>query len=545
MRGADELACQRDGSTSRAVLGEGLGALRPVAWTSPMLVSSCPRRTSPARQAGARLGPLSNPVARAPRVLMVQDSFFPAIGGAEIHVANLARSLRSLGHQVTIVTTTPGPGHWEGFTVHRFPALEGGGRRCLVRLPAHLPRLYSLVAEHDVVHCHFTFFCSAVLAVVNAGRRPLIVTLHGLGTLDSSVSNRPGKRLFRWLSLKAADRILATSAELAAVAWRTTSAEKVAIVPNGVDTKANGAARTGGGTLVTDRSPQRRSVGEGPVEVTVVAVRRLDPKNGVQYLVEAAPELLRLLGPSLRVRIVGDGPLMAYLRDRAHQLHVGGVVEFLGSLPNEQALAVIDSADVAVLPSSAESSSIAALEAMGRGKPVVASAVGALPELLGWGRRGLLVPLFDRATSDYAAPLTLPPERISALAHATARVALDRDLAERLGRAAQDYVRAHHDWSTVARQVAGSYQEALAHRGRSRLATRRRKEPPAARRGQPPWSPSRAGAATPVLGARPGRLRRPSKASRPAGPLMTRSSDDVKMAQLDHRLIHRLRDMLD
>lgn len=382
-------------------------------------------------------------------------------------MANLARSLRSLGHDVTIVTATPGPAEWEGLAVHRLPSLTWAGAASLLRVRAHIPELSALVADSDVVHCHYTFFLTALLALVNFGRKPLVVTLHGLGTLDSSVQGRPGKAIFRWLSFKAADSVLATSSEMAGVAQRFTAPGRITVVENGVWANAGPAA--GGPPPGPDRSGPSLDGGTTG-GATVVAVRRLEPKNGVQYLVEAAPELVELLGPGVRIRIVGDGALAPYLVRRIGELGVDDVVELMGSLPNEEAMEVMRSADVVVLPSSAESSSIAALEAMSLAKPVVASAVGALPELLGRGERGVLVRLFDRETSDYDAPLTLTSERISLLARAIAGVVTDTEKAATLGRSAQSYVRSHHDWMVVGRRVAAAYQAAAASPGPLRKA---------------------------------------------------------------------------
>jgi glycosyltransferase involved in cell wall biosynthesis len=380
-------------------------------------------------------------------VLLVQDSFLPDIGGAEIHVANLARALRSRGHQVSVATATPGPAEWESVPVHRFPGLQGGGRQAIVRLPVALPRLAGLIWRHDVVHCHFSFFLAAVCALTPRPGRPLVVSLHGLGTLDSSVAGRAHLEAYRWISLKGATRVVATSPELAAVACRFTAAERVVFIPNGVDTEVVDH----GGPSVGDGEPAR-----------VVAVRRLEPKNGVQYLIEAVPELVRRLDGQVQVVIAGDGSLGPWLRERVAALGVDNHVVFLGQLDNDAALAVMDAATVVVFPSSAESTSIAALEAMARGKPVVASAVGAFPELIG-DERGVLVRLFDRTSSDYNAPATLPPARLSALAAAVARVVAQPELAERLGRQAQDYVRRVHDWRVIAGAVERCYYDALDH----------------------------------------------------------------------------------
>ena len=78
--------------------------------------------------------------------------------------------------------------------------------------------------------------------------------------------------------------------------------------------------------------------------------------------------------------------------------------------------------------------------------------------MLGEEQRGLLVPLFDRETSDYDAPLTLPQERIQALADAVIRLVQEADLRHNLGTAGRAYVIEHFDWSQIAAQTEQVYR---------------------------------------------------------------------------------------
>ncbi|MDI6773165.1 MAG: glycosyltransferase family 4 protein [bacterium] len=375
------------------------------------------------------------------KVLLAQETFLPKLGGAEVHVWQLSRVLRSRGCEITIATATPGETQHDGIPVYRFPLLRSQGPKAIAALPIYLPRLATLVASHDVIHGHYTALLSAVVGTLARilGRR-FVVTLHGYGTLESSVRASPWLRMWRRLAFRAADTVIATSPEIADVARNFVQPSRVVFIPNGVDT--------------TQFAPTH---GDPPPPVRVVSIRRLVPKNGVQYLVDAIPQVLAGSPVPVEFWIVGDGPLRDRLVERARGLGVEHAVRFLGSLENRQVREVLARAHIVVFPSSAESISIAALEAMSMRKAVVASSVGGFPELLGNDERGLLVPLFDRVASDYQAPPHLPPERLRALADAILRLITDEELARTLGRRARAYVQEQMDWRMIATRVMEVY----------------------------------------------------------------------------------------
>jgi glycosyltransferase involved in cell wall biosynthesis len=382
-------------------------------------------------------------MAESLRIGMLVDTYLPVIGGAEIHVLELSRALRASGDTPVVCTATSSDGDPQQgeFPVTRIPALHYSGWRTWLRLPFALPALLRFICNVDVVHCHYTFF----LAMLGTGLGKLlgkrtVVTLHGLGTLDSSVGSSTMMRFFRWASLRWADVVIATSDEMRSVAMRFVPDERIVIISNGVDT-----AR-----YISAPKPASQ-------EFVILTMRRLAPKNGVQYLVEAAPAVIAAL-PQASFWVAGEGKLEAYIRQRVAELGMEANFRFIGMVPHARTAEYYQKADLVVFPSSAESTSLACLEAMSMQKAIVASNLEAYQDMLGNQERGLLVKLFDRVASDYNAPMTLSPERIQTLAEAIIKLAKDPILRSELGDSARRFVIEKYDWKRIAELTLLAYR---------------------------------------------------------------------------------------
>lgn len=377
------------------------------------------------------------------KIGMLVDTYLPVIGGAEVHVLELSRALRSMGHSPSVCTGTAShtTSSEEEFQVTRLPALRYSGWTTWLKLPFALPALVRYMKEQDVIHCHYTFFLAMLGTVL--GRlldKPTAVTLHGLGTLDSSVGNSLLMRFCRRVSLRRAGRVIATSQEMREVALRFVPDSRIVVIPNGVDT--------------THYSPlPKKATGD----YVILTMRRLAPKNGVQYLVEAAPMVVAKL-PQARFWVAGEGKLEQHIRRRVAELGLQEHFRFIGMVSHDQTRDYYRQADLLVFPSSAESTSLACLEGMAMQKPIVASNLTAYQDMLGDNERGLLVPLFDRTESDYNAPLTLPQARLEALAKAILRLAGDPRRCVEMGERARQYVVANYDWHQVASQTLAAYR---------------------------------------------------------------------------------------
>ncbi|MEO8667040.1 MAG: glycosyltransferase family 4 protein, partial [Bauldia sp.] len=185
------------------------------------------------------------------------------------------------------------------------------------------------------------------------------------------------------------------------------------------------------GTVVLNALPlvENRAATANPRRNHLLYVGRLVPHKGVDTLI-AAMALLAPHYPDLRLTIVGEGEARGALQGDAARLAITERVVFAGSVPHARVYEEMASAVMVVVPSRIEPFGLVALEAAQMGRPVVAAAIGGLPEIVIDGETGLLVAPDD------------PP----ALAGAIATLLDDPQRADRLGEAARRRALEHFRW---------------------------------------------------------------------------------------------------
>lgn len=184
---------------------------------------------------------------------------------------------------------------------------------------------------------------------------------------------------------------------------------------------------------------------QAPDRPTIVTVGRLHPDKGIDVLLHAMTTVRQVLPEARAVVVGGEQPgherHRQDLLDLRRQLDLDGTVELPGLVADPQPVLLGATAYVQPSRERTELQPVAVLEALAVGLPVVATAVGGVPEMLDQGRLGLLV----------------PPEDPAALAAALLRVLQDRALADRLGRAGQAHVRAACTAEGMVDLVEGVY----------------------------------------------------------------------------------------
>nr|WP_253799404.1 glycosyltransferase family 4 protein [Rhodovulum sp. P5] len=170
-------------------------------------------------------------------------------------------------------------------------------------------------------------------------------------------------------------------------------------------------------------------------EIRLLFVGRLAPVKGLRVLLEALAELAPEI-PGLRLVLVGDGPDRARLEEAAAPL--GDRVTFTGYLSQDEVAGAMQGTDICVLPSFAEGVPVVLMEAFASAKPVIATQVAGVGELVAQGESGLIVPPGDR----------------DSLIAAIRKLAADPDLRARMGAAGRAKVVADFDISVEASRLA-------------------------------------------------------------------------------------------
>lgn len=311
-------------------------------------------------------------------VLMHCVYFPPEVGGLESHVYYLCRALVRAGHSVSVVTSRSLPDAppyevMEGIEVHRtwFPARNPAG--WILHALGSLPTTRKLAYRADVVHAQAFQSVPPCAWGVRGQNTPLVATLHTSHFLVRA--QKPAWQPVLRRVVTAPHHVFAASSEIAAVAESLAPGVRVEPLTNGVETDLF--------------KPVKPAFPAGPRRRLVVP-RRLFPKNGVEYFIRALPHIAR--GADVEALLVGDGPERERLEALARELGVAERVRFLGRQVNADMPALLCSAELAVFPSLMEATSVAALESMACERPVAASRVGGLPEIVDDEVGGLFEP---------------------------------------------------------------------------------------------------------------------------------------------------------
>jgi len=327
------------------------------------------------------------------RVLVVSGIWPPDVGGPASHAPELCAFLGDRGHEVGVVTTADAAPATQPYAVEWVDRASPRGvrhARCVVLI------------RRGAVHADVVY-ATSMLGRASLGaalaRRPVVVKLvadeayerarrFGLfeGDLDAFQRFDGGVRVralraARNRALSRVDRLVCPSSYLAslAVSWGVPE-ERVAVLPNPAPDLRE----------LPSRGEARRRFGAHGL--TLAFAGRITRQKSLEVALDA---LTQVEGVTLVV--AGDGPDLAAVRANASELGLGERVRFLGQLGREAVLALFRAADASLLSSSWENFPHTVVESLSVGTPVVATAVGGVPEVVRDGDNGLLVPAGDAA----------------------------------------------------------------------------------------------------------------------------------------------------
>jgi glycosyltransferase involved in cell wall biosynthesis len=374
------------------------------------------------------------------------------MGGPALHVAYLASGLREHGYDTTLVAGSLARGEDSmefvadelGVKVERLPGL----RRDIspIRDVFAVFRLAQLIKRErpTILHTH-TAKAGAVgrlAALVSGDARPPIVvhTFHGhvLRGYFGPLRTLGFRLLERWLA-RGTDALVAVSPEVRddLVRLGVAPREKFTVVRLGIELEE----RLGGGR--NGRDETRRVLGIAPERFTVGWIGRMTGVKRTGDVLLAFKEL-RERGVDALLCMVGDGPEREQVEQRAHDLGIMRDTLFLGY--QEDVAPYYSAFDAMILPSGNEGTPVSAMESLAAGRPVVATRVGGVPDVVRDGEDGFLVELGD----------------VPELASALARLADDPELRTRMGEAGRARVLPRYAVQRLVDDVDRLYRSLLA-----------------------------------------------------------------------------------
>ena len=373
------------------------------------------------------------------KIGIVSQSYYPRFGGVTEHVHHSALELRKRGHEVLIITS-----HFRRGESANGNGVARIGHNLLIpfngafvdlavglRLEQQM-RVLLRTWDFDVLHTHAPLVPTLPLMAVKAASCAQVGTFHTTGGRSRLLELMKGYLTPLIDKLDARIAVSNTARDYAAAYFPG----RYEVIPNGVDVER------------FHPSVQPFEAWREPGRINLLFVGRLDPRKGVQLLLDAMPEVVERTAGRARLLVVGD----SYLRSKFESSVAAGIrehVRFLGHVPSADLARWYATGDIFVSPASGnESFGIVLLEAMACGRPVVASDIPGYRSVVVPDVNGLMFPPGDRAAlARTLAGLVDDPERRQALAIRGRARALE------------------FAWPRVTDRIEAVYREVLARRG--------------------------------------------------------------------------------
>lgn len=373
------------------------------------------------------------------KIHYVTPHFHPEIGGVEDHVLRLGRHMVVEGHEVTVHTSRislsgaslPQQETIDGIMIQRYTP----GMRLGYYATTFKPR----IGAGDILHCHGYAFLPNDFAIRHYhGRMATVFTTHhGVRMTPPNLRARLLRRVYdlRGLrTLRTADRVFTSSqADRQWLIDRDVMPRRIEVVPDGI---ADDAFIPGAKAFA-----QRHGLTN-----YVMFLGRVHWEKCIDHLLNAVAKINRR---DLQVAVVGpDAGAKEELQQTAERLGIRASVKFIGQVSQDEKKGLLAGCALLALPSLYEAQGLVILEAWAQGRPIVASRVGGVPDMVKNGVNGLLYDWGD----------------VDELATSISRVLDDPALAAKLGEEGRLTASERYRWSSVAERIEVIYADALAER---------------------------------------------------------------------------------
>lgn len=376
------------------------------------------------------------------RVAFVSSSYLPKVGGVVLVVRRIAAELFRRGHRVQVFAgcSPAACPRWEvvdDIPVHRLMSESSLHRSSRIPRPLRFAVRVILASARlaidlrrfraDVVSAHFVSEAALYAATACAMLRiPFVVTAHGSDLFRSPSRSRHYQRVVK-VVLRRAAAVTAVSHGLidGAISMEPSISPKSQVIPNGVD------------VAFFEQWKDHPPLVEYPY---LLAIGNLRSVKGHDILIRSLGKVISRY-PQHRLVIGGAGSMYQELATLANELGIADHLVWWGRTGRSEIARLLHGCDVLVVPSRSEGFGMVVLEAYACGKPVVASRVGGLPEIVRHGETGLLV----------------EPENVEALAEAILSLLDCPEMGAEMGGAGRRLA-ANYDWDTIVDQYLEMFQ---------------------------------------------------------------------------------------
>ena len=369
------------------------------------------------------------------------------LGGIEVALLELSKSLAKRGHEVTIITGASNGAaefHIEDVLIKTVDLADTMKRtwdpanlRFARQVAFPFAALAAELSGFDIYHGHF--YTSGVAANVLARKYGgnAVNTIHGSyydiwryiePPVISSLYRLTERTLAPMLARMSKMQIHTGGYFARRVIKWGAPPDKVVTIHNGFDPQAF--------------NPNVVSSDVTGDKTVLFTARRLVEKNGLEYLILAMPDVVAQHDAELV--IAGDGPHKQYLQNLVAQHDLQNDVSFIGAVPHTKLPQFISAADVVVIPSLMEASSLFLIESMACKRPVIATNVGGIPEIM-----------------NKSCGVLVPPRDAFELSKAINQLLADHDLRDNFARAAYVAVKDTLTWDKIAQQTESAYAKAV------------------------------------------------------------------------------------
>jgi len=341
---------------------------------------------------------------------------------ASPHTQKWAIELSRRGWTVELISFLPA--EIPNIPVHVVPKGLGGKVDFILRLHWVEKKVQEL--HPDLLHAHYATSFGFMGAL--SRERPFIISAWGSDIFSFPRKSFLHRALLSWI-LGKANFLCSTSEIMAQEMYRYIDRDsKIEVIPFGVD-------------LEQFSPPGRR---EAPLQKQVVygVAKYLQPIYGLDYLLKAFARVENSYPGRALLKIAGDGPELERLQTMAKKLGISGKVEWLGEVTNSEVAKFYQKLDVVVVPSLEESFGVTAVEGSACARPIIASRVGGLPEVVLDGKTGIMIEAqnVDSLVKAMEYMLENPEERV------------------RMGLAGREFVLTHFDFQDNVTQMEQVYR---------------------------------------------------------------------------------------